>query len=120
MFGKKMEGPWGILIDVLAVFATTFGVATSLGFGAVQINAGLNNLFDVRIGIYPQFIIIAVVTVLFMASAWSGLSKGIKYLSNVNLILAVMLLVLVIILGPTLLILNMFTDTFGGYLANLA
>lgn len=119
LFGKKMEGPWGILIDVLAVFATTFGVATSLGFGAVQINAGLNNLFDVRVGIYPQFIIIAIVTILFMASAWSGLSKGIKYLSNVNLILAVMLLVLVVILGPTLLILNMFTDTLGGYLGNL-
>ena len=85
IFGKKMVGPWGILVDVLAVFATAFGVATSLGFGAVQINAGLNYLFDVKINIFSQFVIIAVVTVLFVASAWSGLSKGIKYLSNTNL-----------------------------------
>lgn len=119
IFGKKMEGPWGILIDVLAVFATSFGVATSLGFGAVQINAGLNYLFDVEIGILSQLVIIAVVTVLFVASAWSGLSKGIKYLSNTNLVLALALLGFVIILGPTLLIFNMMTDSFGGYLSNL-
>lgn len=119
IFGDKMKGPWGILVDVLAVFATTFGVATSLGFGAVQINAGLNHLFGFEIGMQSQFIIIAVVTVLFIASAWSGLSKGIKYLSNTNLVVALVLLGLVVILGPTLLIFNMFTETFGGYLSNL-
>lgn len=119
IFGKKMEGPWGILVDVLAVFATAFGVATSLGFGAVQINAGLNHLFGFTIGIKSQFIIIAVVTVLFIASSWSGLSKGIKYLSNTNLVVALLLLVLVVILGPTLLIFNMFTETFGAYISNL-
>ena len=119
IFGKKMEGPWGVFVDVLAVFATAFGVATSLGFGAVQINAGLNYLFGIEIGIFSQFIIIVVVTVLFVASAWSGLSKGIKYLSNTNLVLALALLIVVVILGPTLLIFNMFTETFGGYLANL-
>ncbi|MER2089551.1 MAG: BCCT family transporter [Sporosarcina sp.] len=119
IFGKKMEGPWGILVDVLAVFATAFGVATSLGFGAVQINAGLNYLFGVEINITSQFVIIAVVTVLFVASAWSGLSKGIKYLSNTNLILAFALLGFIVILGPTLLIFNMFTDSFGGYFSHL-
>ncbi len=119
IFGDKMKGPWGTLVDVLAVFATSFGVATSLGFGAVQINAGLNYLFGIEIGISSQFIIIAVVTVLFMASAWSGLSKGIKYLSNTNLVLAIALLIFVVILGPTLLIFNMFTESFGSYLSNL-
>ena len=119
IFGKKMEGPWGVLVDVLAVFATAFGVATSLGFGAVQINAGLNHLFGIEIGITSQFFIIAVVTVLFIASAWSGLSRGIKYLSNTNLVLALVLLGIVVILGPTLLIFNMFTDSFGSYIANL-
>lgn len=119
IFGDKMKGPWGVLVDVLAVFATAFGVATTLGFGAVQINAGLNYLFGVEIGTFSQFIIIAVVTVLFIMSAWTGLSKGIKYLSNTNLVLAVLLLVFVVALGPTLLILNMFTDSVGGYLANL-
>ena len=106
-------------MDVLAVFATAFGVATSLGFGAVQINAGLNYLFGFKIGITSQIIIIVIVTVLFVASAWSGLSKGIKYLSNTNLILALALLGFVIIFGPTLLIFNMLTDSFGGYLGNI-
>ncbi|WP_342513461.1 BCCT family transporter [Sporosarcina sp. FSL K6-1522] len=119
IFGKKMKGPWGVLVDVLAVFATSFGVATSLGFGAVQINAGLNYLFGVEIGIFSQFVIIAVVTVLFITSAWSGLSKGIKYLSNTNVVLALALLGFIVILGPTLLIFNMFTDSLGGYIANL-
>lgn len=114
-----MNGPWGVLVDVLAVFSTAFGVATSLGFGAVQINAGLNHLFGMSIGIQSQFIIIAVVTVLFIASAWSGLSKGIKYLSNTNLIVAFILLALIVVLGPTLLIFNMFTETFGSYLSSL-
>lgn len=119
IFGERMKGPLGILIDVLAVFATAFGVSTSLGLGAIQINAGLNYLFNVTIGIFPQIIIIAIVTVLFLASAWSGLSKGIKYLSNTNLVLALALLGFVIILGPTLFIFDVFTDSFGGYLSNL-
>lgn len=119
IFGDKVKGPLGTVIDVLAVFATAFGVATSLGLGAVQINAGLNYLFGFSIGIQSQIIIVTVVTVLFIASAWSGLSRGIRYLSNINLTLAVLLLVLVMVLGPTLLILNMFTDSVGGYFTNL-
>ncbi|WP_313892851.1 BCCT family transporter [Psychrobacillus sp.] len=119
IFGKRMGGPWGTLVDVLAVFATAFGVSTSLGIGAIQINAGLNYLFNVTIGIVPQILIIAIVTILFVASAWSGLSKGIKYLSNTNLVLALALLGFVLILGPTLLIFDIFTDSFGGYLANI-
>ncbi len=121
IFGDKMKGPWGTFVDVIAVFATVVGVATTLGFGAIQINGGLAYLFD---GISEdsfsvQLIIIAIVTVLFMISAWSGLSKGIKYLSNTNMVLAVLLLLAVIILGPTLLIMNMFTDTIGTYFQNL-
>ncbi|WP_213423962.1 BCCT family transporter [Bhargavaea massiliensis] len=119
IFGDKMNGPWGVVVDVLAVFATAFGVATSLGFGAVQINAGLNHLFGLEIGFMSQFLIIVAVTVLFIISAWSGLSKGIKYLSNTNMVLAVLLLIIVIVVGPTLMILNLFTETFGLYLVNL-
>ncbi|GGK02144.1 glycine/betaine ABC transporter [Lentibacillus kapialis] len=119
LFGKKMEGPLGTLIDVLAVFATVFGVATSLGFGAVQINGGLSHLFNFEVGFTSQFIIISVVTLLFLISAWSGLSKGIKYLSNTNMVLSVILLVAVLVIGPTLLILNMFTETFGMYIQNI-
>ncbi|MEK3935662.1 BCCT family transporter [Sporosarcina sp. FSL W7-1349] len=119
IFGDKMNGIWGTVIDVLAVFATAFGVATSLGFGALQINAGLHYLFDIEIGIRAQFIIVSIVTVLFIYSAWSGLSKGIRYLSNTNLVLTLALLGFVLILGPTLLIFNMFTDSIGGYLSHL-
>lgn len=119
LFGNKMNGILGVLIDVLAIFATVFGVATSLGFGAVQINGGLSHLFGMDVGFGSQFLIIAAVTVLFLISAWSGLSKGIKYLSNTNLVLAVVLLVTVLIIGPTLLILNMFTETFGMYMQNI-
>ncbi|WP_164669816.1 glycine betaine uptake BCCT transporter [Virgibacillus doumboii] len=119
IFGEKMNGPLGIIIDVLAVFATVFGVATSLGFGAVQINGGLSHLFGIDVGFTSQFVIISIVTVLFLISAWSGLSKGIKYLSNTNMVLAILLLIVVLIVGPTLLILNMFTETFGLYMQNL-
>lgn len=119
IFGQKMEGPFGTLVDVLAVFATVFGVATSLGFGAAQINGGLSYLFGMEQSYTMQMLIIGVVTLLFIISAWSGLNKGIKYLSNTNMILAVTLLILVLVLGPTMLILNMFTETFGVYIQNL-
>lgn len=119
IFGNKVDGPLGTLIDVLAVFATVVGVATTLGFGAIQINGGLAYLFDIQISFPVQVVIIIVVTFLFVLSAWSGISKGIKILSNLNIILAALLLILVVILGPTLLIFNTFTDTLGNYLQNI-
>jgi len=120
LFGDRMNGPLGTLVNVLAVFATVVGVATTLGFGAIQINGGLSYVFDIPISFSVQIIIIIIVTILFLASAWSGIGKGIKYLSNTNLVLAIFLLILVIVLGPTLLIFNTFTDTIGLYLQNLA
>ena len=119
LFGDRMNGPLGTAVDVLAVFTTVFGVATSLGFGAVQINGGLSHLFGLEVSFTSQLLIILIVTVLFLISAWSGLGKGIKYLSNTNMVLAIVLFFAVLILGPTLLILNMFTETFGMYLDNI-
>ncbi|WP_392454878.1 BCCT family transporter [Chryseomicrobium aureum] len=119
IFGDKMSGPWGVVVDVFAVFATVVGVATTLGFGAVQISGGLAYLLGIEVSYPLQVIIIAVVTVLFIASAWTGLSKGIKYLSNTNMVLAIALLIGVVVLGPTLLIFNMFTDSLGAYLQNI-
>lgn len=119
LFGKKMKGPWGKLVDVIAVFATIIGVATTLGFGATQINGGLTYLFEIDSAFWVQLIIILVVTVLFMLSAYTGLSKGIKYLSNANMTLAAILFFATIILGPTLYILNSFIDTLGSYIQNL-
>src|SRR5699024_10464294 len=80
LFGDRVDGWLGVVVDVLAVFATVIGVAVSLGIGAIQINGGLNYLFGVPVGLLSQAVIIAVVTVLFLYSAWSGLSKGIQYL----------------------------------------
>ncbi|HWO77795.1 MAG TPA: BCCT family transporter [Bacillus sp. (in: firmicutes)] len=120
ILGKKlMEGPLGTVIDVLAVFATVVGVATTLGFGAAQINGGLSYLFGIPNNFTVQLIIIVVVTILFIISAWTGLGKGIKILSNANMFLAIALLVLIFIAGPTILILNMFTDSLGGYIQNI-
>lgn len=119
IFGDKVNGITGKSIDTFAVLATVLGVATSLGFGAVQINGGLAYLFDISISVWIQFIIIAIVTVLFLLSAMSGLGKGIKILSNANMILAGALFLLMFIFGPTLFILHLFTDTIGSYLQTL-
>lgn len=119
ILGNKVEGPLGVTVDVLAVFATIIGVAVSLGIGAIQINGGLNYLFGIPNNKGIQGIIILVVTVLFLYSAWSGLSKGIQYLSNLNMVLAGLLLLIMFIVGPTLFILNMMTSGIGDYLNTL-
>ncbi|UJL46227.1 BCCT family transporter [Virgibacillus sp. NKC19-16] len=119
ILGDKVDGPIGTVVDVLAVFATIIGVAVSLGVGAMQINGGLNYLFDIPNNQLVQGIIIAIVTVLFLFSAWSGLSKGIQYLSNLNMILAGLLFAAILIMGPTLLILNMIPSGTANYLDSL-
>lgn len=120
LLGKKgVEGPIGKLIDILAIFATVAGVATSLGLGAYQINSGLAYLFGVPENNTVIFAIVAVVTVLFMLSAISGLDKGIKFLSNLNVSIAGILLLATMIVGPTLLILNAFTNGLGMYLQEI-
>ncbi|WP_430786210.1 glycine betaine uptake BCCT transporter [Virgibacillus flavescens] len=120
LFGDKMKGPWGTLVDFIVVFATIFGVATSLGFGAIQISGGLAYVFGWDKTMTMQFIIIFVVTVLYMISAMTGLNKGIKYLSNANIVLAILLMVFLLFAGPTNFIMNLFTNTFGSYIQNLA
>ncbi len=120
LFGDKMKGPWGTVVDVIAVFATIVGVATTLGFGAAQINGGFTYLLGIEKQFWIQLVIIVVVTVLFMISAYTGLSKGIRYLSNANMGLATILFVAMLVIGPTLYIMNTFTDTIGAYIQNLA
>lgn len=119
IFGEKaMRGPIGGAIDVLAVIAPVTGVAATLGFGALQINEGLNFLFKVPNNFGTQVILIIVATILFTWSAWSGIDKGIKTLSNINMGLAFLVLVGLFIVGPTLYILNTFTNGLGNYIAN--
>ncbi len=120
VLGEKVKGPIWKTVDVVAVFATLFGVAASLGLGSQQINAGLEYLVGIPNNFTVQFIIMAVITVLFIVSATTGISKGIKYLSNINMSLAVILFFAMLILGPTLFLLNMFTTTLGSYVQNVA
>ncbi len=119
VIGKYADGVLGKIIDIIAVIATVIGVATTLGFGAVQINGGLSYLFGIPSNLMSQFLIVLVVTILFIISALTGLGKGIKILSNANMAIALVLFLLTFILGPTLFTLNLFTDTVGTYLQNL-
>ncbi|MEX5937706.1 BCCT family transporter [Mammaliicoccus sciuri] len=116
IFGNKVDGPLGNVIDILSVIATLGGVTVSLGMGALQINGGLSYLFGIPNNIFIQSIIIVIVTILFLMSAWSGLNKGIQLLSNVNLGIAGFLLIAVMIIGPSILILNAFTTSTGNFL----
>ncbi|OAS86544.1 MULTISPECIES: glycine betaine uptake BCCT transporter [Metabacillus] len=120
ILGDKVDGKTGILINFIAVFATVFGVATSLGFGAAQIAGGISYLIEgIENNFITQLIIILIVTVLFMLSAQTGLDKGIRYLSNLNVILAISLMLFLLFAGPTNFIMDLFTTSLGSYLQNL-
>ena len=106
LFGKAVWGPLGHLIDVLAVLATLFGLATSLGIGAGQIAGGLNYLFDLPAGITTKIILIALIISVALGSVVAGLDKGVKRLSELNLVLAAALLLFVLLAGPTIVILK--------------
>jgi glycine betaine transporter len=121
LLGDRVYGPVGKTIDILAIFATLFGSATSLGLGALQINQGLNVLFGVggKNSVGMAIVVIAVLTVCFILSAISGVHRGIQWLANTNMVLAVFLLLFLFVLGPTVFILDTFVQSIGGYLANI-
>ncbi len=119
LIGDRIYGPLGYAIDILAVFATVFGIATSLGLGAMQITGGLAAVFPIAAGATTTLTVIAVVTVLYMISSMVGLDKGIQVLSRGNVMVAVLLMAAMLVLGPTAYILNVFTTTIGEYLATL-
>ncbi len=116
---KGIEGGWGILINVIGVFATLFGLATSLGLGAMQLGAGLESLFGIPSTPAIWVIIVVVITIAAVISTYTGIDRGIKYLSQVNIVVAVLLMLLVFIVGPTLFILNIFTHATGDYLQHI-
>ena len=119
LFGEATWGILGHIIDVLAVFATIFGLATSLGLGASQALAGLNYLFDVPISDGMKVLLIILITAFALVSVVAGLDKGVKRLSEANMILAAILLVLVIIVGPTIAILSGFFSNLVDYVIYL-
>jgi len=115
LLGEKIYGFWGNLIDVLSVLATLVGLATSLGLGVKQINAGLNYLFEVDISVTTQVILIAVITGFATLSVMSGLDNGVKRLSQGNMILAGVFMIFLLLVGPTVFILSGFTQNLGYY-----
>jgi choline/glycine/proline betaine transport protein len=119
IFGDRIYGPLGVVVDVFAILSTVSGVATSLGFGVLQISAGLNYLFDVPVNAEVQLALIVVTTMLATASVMMGLDAGIKRLSEINIIFAVLLLVAVLSLGPTVLLMQLFVQNTGDYLSDL-
>jgi len=106
-------------VNIAAVVATAIGVATTLGFGTIQISAGLQRVFGITADVPLQMTVIAVAFVLYMISTTSGVERGIKWLSNFNLALAALLLAAVLVLGPTGFIFDTFTTTLGSYLNQL-
>lgn len=119
IIGERIYGPIGHAVDIFAVVGTVFGVATSLGFGVLQVNAGLNHLFGLPVNEMVQVGLIVTFTALATLSVVSGLDKGIRILSELNLGLAFLLLLLIVILGPTVLLLKSFVENTGGYLSEI-
>ena len=122
LFGRKRaEGAFGRAVDILAIFATLFGSAASLGLGALQIGGGLTaGGFMENVGTTLLVTIIVVLTICFILSAVSGVAKGIQWLSNINMVLAGILALVVFVGGPTILILNLLPTAIGDYFGNLA
>ena len=119
LIGDRIYQWPGHLVDVFAVVSTVFGVATSLGLGASQVNAGFNYLFDIDVSTTNQIIIMCVITGFAVISVATGLDKGIKILSETNMILAIILLLLIFILGPTVFLLQAYLQNIGDYLADI-
>jgi glycine betaine transporter len=113
LLGDRVDGPIGKTIDVLAVFSTLFGTTTSLGLGALQVNNGAASLFGVPVNNVTQVLIIAAVTALFTLSAVTGVSKGIKYLSQGSAGLAIALFVFVLVVGPAVFVANLYIESVG-------
>ena len=115
LLGERIWGWPGHVIDILAVLATMFGLATSLGLGASQAAAGLNYLFDIPLGNTTQIVLVIGITAIALTSVLAGLDAGVKRLSEINMVLAILLLVFVIAVGPTLAIMTGFFSNLGAY-----
>lgn len=116
IFGERIYGPIGHLADLLAVFGTVFGIATSLGLGAQQMNAGLSYLFGIEVSSTNQVILIVLISIVATVSVLTGVNKGIRILSELNMQLTGLILVLFVLFGPTAYVLGSFFTNTGDYL----
>ena len=119
LLGDGIHGPWGKTIDVIAIVATVFGLAVSVGLGALQINSGMNYVLGVPMAGWIQAAIIAVITAAGLASVLAGMDKGVKRLSYANIIMAVALMVYVLMWGATMDTVRGVVESAGAYLSNL-
>jgi glycine betaine transporter len=119
ILGRHHRGWAGHAVNIAAVVATTIGVATTLGFGTIQIAAGVERVLGIQSSTTLQLTVIAIAFALYMTSSASGVERGVKWLSNLNLALAGLLLLAVLVLGPTAFILDTFTTSLGAYLSQL-
>ena len=119
ILGDRIFGFWGDVVDILAVFGTMFGIVTSLGLGAMQINAGLGEVLGVPDSTLVQIAVIAGITALATLSVVAGLDAGIKRLSNINIALSIVFLICMLAVGPTLFIFDTFVQSYGAYVSDL-
>jgi len=119
LIGDRIYGPIGHAVDIFAVLGTMFGVATSLGLGVMQVNAGLNFLFGVEISTYVQILLIVFITGIATISVVAGLDAGIRRISELNLLLALVMLVFILVAGPTATLLSALMQNVGGYLSSM-
>ncbi len=119
LLGPRVHGRLGDAVDILAVVSTLFGVATSLGLGAMQVNAGLHHVFGLHQSMAVQVVIIALITLLATASVVSGLDVGIRRLSELTMLMAALLLVFLFVMGPSTFLMNAFVENLGAYLQRL-
>lgn len=119
LIGERIHGPLGHAVDTFAVLGTIFGLATSLGFGVIQINSGLNYLFGVEVGLMTQIILIVVISLIATASVVTGLDKGVRRLSEANMLMACALMVFVLLAGPTVYLLQTFVQNTGMYISRV-
>ena len=116
LIGEKIYGPYGHAADLLAVFGTVFGLATSLGLGATAVNAGFDRLFGFELNVTNQLVLIGVISVAGTLSAVSGVSRGVRILSELNIWLSLLLLVVFLVVGPTGFLLGLYVTSIGDYL----
>ncbi|KAA0889274.1 choline BCCT transporter BetT [Pusillimonas sp. ANT_WB101] len=119
LIGDRIYGPIGHAVDIFAIIGTVLGIATSLGLGVAQINSGLHHLFGLPVSVPVQIVLIVIACGLATISVASGLDRGIRILSETNLALAALLLIFVLVLGPTVFLLQTFVQNTGSYLSDL-
>lgn len=119
LIGERIHGPLGHAVDTFAVLGTIFGLATSLGLGVIQINSGLNYLLGVEVSVTTQIVLIIVISLIATASVVTGLEKGVRRLSELNMLLATVLMLFVLLTGPTVYLLQTLVQNTGMYISNV-